>query len=309
MRNIRVGTRNSQLAVIQTKQVIRQLKQAGMNDPVTIKKIATTGDRHLNVSLPKLGGGVFFQELEQALLAEDIDFAVHSLKDITEPPPDDLVIAAIPEREDCRDAYVANDHTPFDELPEGAIIGTSSLRRSAQLLAKRPDLETKWIRGPVDSRIEQMQRGDYDAIVLAVAGLRRLGIAQDVITEYLPADTFVPALGQGALAIECRKNDRDIRDMLRLIHDPLTAKAVRAERLFLQSFQAHDQAPIAGVAQVDEHGDIVLNGAVIAYDGQTILQTTKRGASEEHIAKEAAEALIAEGAMDIIEAAERELHK
>src|SRR5699024_4859430 len=194
-----------------------------------------------------------------------IDMAVHSLKDVPVSMPEGLMIACIPEREDHRDAYIANGDIGLHNLQAGPVIGTSSLRRAAQLLAKRPDIQTKWIRGPIDARLAQLQTGDYDAIILAVAGMKRLGLDLQHITTYLPDDHFVPAMGQGALAIECRHDDTRIHKLLQSIHHAATAKAVMTERLFLHMFDEGEQAPIGGFASVKD--DVIhLRGMVISTD-------------------------------------------
>lgn len=303
MREIIIGSRKSKLALIQTNWVIDQLRKSSVQNVFTIKEISTKGDKNLNVSLPALGGGgVFLEELEHQLLQGDIDIAVHSLKDIPVKLPEGLIIASIPQREDHRDAYISKANTPFNELPQGAIIGTSSLRRAAQLLAQRPDIQTQWIRGPIDSRLKQLAEGPYDAIILAVAGIKRLGIGENVITEYLPENTYVPAVGQGALAIEARENDYEVLELLGLIHDKKTAKAVITERLFLNEFKDGDQAPIGGYAEVTSQ-NINLRGSVISLDGKIVLQATATGDKPELVAKEVADILIEQGALEVIQSA------
>ena len=299
MGEIIVGSRSSKLAMIQTERVINALKKQGVTQPIKIKDVMTEGDQNLQAPLARLGRGVFLEELEEQLLDGSIDMAVHSLKDVPVSMPEGLMIACIPEREDHRDAYIANGDIGLHNLQAGAVIGTSSLRRAAQLLAKRPDLQTKWIRGPIDSRIEQLHNGDFDAIILAVAGMKRLGIDEDLITEYLPDDHFVPAMGQGALAIECRTEDEAMREILAMIHDEEAAQAVRTERLFLQAFDEGEQAPIGGYAFVSD-GMIHLRGMVISLNGQTVLKYEASGERPEAAAQEVADVLIDQGAMKII---------
>lgn len=308
MREIIIGSRKSKLALIQTNWVIDQLRKHGVQNDFTIKEIATKGDKNLNVSLRALGGGgVFLEELELQLLQGDIDMAVHSLKDIPVNLPEGLLLASIPEREDHRDAYIAKDNISLKELPPGAVIGTSSLRRSAQLLAERPDIQTQWIRGPVDSRLQQLEDGPYDAIILAVAGIKRLGIGEHIITEYLPEYIYVPAVGQGALAVETRENDQEMLDLLAMIHDEETAKAVTTERFFLNGFEDGDQAPIGGYAKItNQH--INLRGSVISLDGKTVLQATATGSDPKLVAEEVTKKLIEQGALQIIENALKEKH-
>lgn len=289
--------------------VINELRKQHNAFSFQVKEISTKGDENLQVSLAKLGAqGVFLEELETQLLQGEVDIAVHSLKDIPVSIPDGLTIACIPKREDHRDAYISKDHISFLDLPKGAIIGTSSVRRSAQLLAKRPDIQTKWIRGPIDSRLNQMYEGNYDAIILAVAGMKRLGVGEDKITEYLPDDHFVPAMGQGALAIECRSDDEEIKQLLASIHDEDTARAVTTERLFLQAFDEGEQAPIGGYAFISE-GLIHLRGMVISLDGQIVLTYEATGENPQELAEEVANHLINQGAMTIIAEANEEIQK
>lgn len=307
MRELVVGTRGSKLALIQTHWVIQQLEQAGIPNPIRVKEIKTKGDKKLNVSLPQLGGGgVFLAEIEQELLEGTIDFAVHSLKDIPVELPEGLTVTAIPEREHPGDVLLNQTKQTLAELPEGAVIGTSSLRRAAQLLRVRPDLHTHWIRGPIDSRIEQMKEGKFDAIILAQAGLNRLNIGQDFIAEQLPVETFVPAMGQGALAIECRANDVDSRYILSKINDDATEKAVLTERIFLSCFDEGEQAPIGGYAYVRD-GHIHLHGMVIHSDGQQMVEHQAVGTEPEKVARDVAQVLIDQGALEIIEAVKQEI--
>lgn len=309
MRELVVGTRKSKLALIQTNWVIDQLKKAGVPNRISIKEIETKGDKKLNMSLPKLGGGgVFLEELERDLVNEEIDFAVHSLKDIPVELPVGLSIASIPVREDHRDALLNKEGQSLSELPGGAVIGTSSLRRAAQLLKERPDIQTRWIRGPIDSRIEQLLAGNYDAIVLAMAGLNRLEIGQHLISEVLPERNFVPAMGQGALAIECREFDTEIHDVLTKINDVNTAKAVTAERKLLDSFGEEEQAPIGAYAYVED-SIIHLHGTVIHLDGKTMVEHEASGTNAVELGREVANVLIGQGALDIITKVKQELQE
>ena len=301
MREVIVGTRKSKLALIQTNWVIEQLKKHNPKVRFQLKEIDTKGDQNLNVSLTKLGGqGVFLQELEEQLIESDIDMAVHSLKDIPIHLPEKLMIGCIPKREDHRDAYLGRNHILFHDLPKGAVIGTSSIRRAAQILALRPDLTTKWIRGPIDSRIKQLNEGEFDAIILAVAGLKRLGIHEEVITEYLPEEHFIPAPGQGALAIECRADDEELKGYLVNIQDDDSYKSIMTERLFFAAFNEGESAPIGGCAIVSD-GLICLRGMVISLDGQTIIRYEASGKDPEMLAQKVAQNLIENGAMDLIE--------
>lgn len=234
MRKIIVGSRRSKLALTQTNWFIEELKKTGAPFEFEVKEIVTKGDRILDVQLSKVGGkGLFVKEIEQALFDQEIDFAVHSMKDMPAVLPEGLVIGCIPKREDARDAFISKNHVKFMDLPEGAVVGTSSLRRSAQLLKARPDLTIKWIRGNVDTRLAKLEAGEYDAIILAAAGLKRLGWSDDVVTEYLSTDLCVPAVGQGSLGIECRADDAELLAALAKMTDQATWETAHAERAFL----------------------------------------------------------------------------
>ncbi|HLR15053.1 MAG TPA: hydroxymethylbilane synthase [Bacillota bacterium] len=299
MRTLVVGTRKSKLALIQTKWVVKQLRKAGISCPIQVKEIDTTGDRNVHVALPKLGGGIFLEELEQELLNGTIDFAVHSLKDIPNSLPAGVHIASFPEREDHRDVFLQTSGITLEKIRPGAIIGTSSLRRAAQLLRVRPDVEPRWIRGPIDVRIQQMVDGDYDAIVLAMAGLKRLSIGQEFIAEILPTETFLPAMGQGALAIECREADEEVIGILGKINSESTEKAVRTERAFAHSFHEGDRAPIGAYAYV-ENGVIHLHGMVCDQKGERVLAHKVAGEDHQTVAEETAQVLLRQGAQEII---------
>lgn len=308
MRKILVGTRGSKLALTQTEWVIDKLKKAGVKNDFELREIETKGDRILDVALAKVGGSnIFTKEIEQAMYDKEIDFAVHSMKDLPSVEPDGLVIAAIPEREDPRDAYIAKDHVALNDLPAGAIVGTSSLRRAAQILAVRPDLKTKWIRGAIDARLRKLKEEDYDAIILAVAGLKRLGL-DDAITEYLPVDTFIPSVGQGALSIECRSDDNELQKILTNIDDNSARKTVTAERKFLDLLQGDDQFPLGAYAYI-ENGEIVLQATVLNTEGNTELKWCARGTDPIVVGTEAADQLIKQGAKDILATVKEKLDK
>ncbi|MFS0751293.1 hydroxymethylbilane synthase [Oceanobacillus sp. 1P07AA] len=307
MRKIIVGTRKSNLALTQTEWVIDQLKKAGVKNEFEIKKIVTKGDKILDVTLSKVGGkGLFVKEIEKAMYDKEIDFAVHSMKDMPAAIPEGLTISSIPEREDHRDAYLAKDNILLQDLPEGAIVGTSSLRRGAQILAERPDLTIKWIRGNIETRIRKLQEEDYDAIILAVSGLKRVGLSEELITEYLEPEVCVPAVGQGALAIESREDDKELTNIVEKIHDAYTAKTVSAERTFLNLLEGGCQVPIGGYAYLD--GDeVVLTALVGTPDGTTILKETVRGTEPTEVGKKAAELLINQGAKEIVDRVKEEM--
>ncbi|MFC2948498.1 hydroxymethylbilane synthase [Virgibacillus sediminis] len=307
MRKIIVGSRRSNLALTQTEWVIDQLKKAGVENEFEIRKIVTKGDKILDVTLSKVGGkGLFVKEIEQAMYDGEIDFAVHSMKDMPSEMPDGLKISSIPVREDHRDAYIAVDNVPLKELPAGAIVGTSSLRRAAQVLAERPDVSIKWIRGNIETRLRKLQEEDYDAIILAVSGLKRVGLSEELITEYLEPDVCVPAVGQGALAIESREDDDELDELLAKINDDYTTTTVTAERTFLHLLEGGCQVPIGGYAYLEKE-EIVLTALVGTPDGKTILKETVRGSDPREVGKEAADKLISQGAKDIVDQVKEEL--
>ncbi|WP_342042584.1 hydroxymethylbilane synthase [Bacillus sp. OTU2372] len=308
MRKIIVGSRRSKLALTQTNWVIDQLKKLNPNFEFEVKEIVTKGDKIQDVTLSKVGGkGLFVKEIEQAMIDKEIDMAVHSMKDMPAVLPEGLTIGCIPFREDHRDALISKGHVKLNDLKPGAIIGTSSLRRSSQLLAQRPDLEIKWIRGNVDTRLEKLESGEYDAIILAAAGLSRLGWAKEVVTEFIDADICVPAVGQGALSIECREDDKELLELFEKFTCKKTEKAVRAERAFLHKMEGGCQVPIAGFAQVNENDEVVLNVLVGSPEGQEIFREELRGQNPEELGNQAADLLIKKGAKDLIDRVKREL--
>ena len=307
MRKIIVGSRKSKLALTQTNWFINELKEAGVPFEFEIKEIVTKGDRILDVQLSKVGGkGLFVKEIEQALYDKEIDFAVHSMKDMPAVLPEGLVIGCIPPREDARDAFISKGHVKFADLPKGAVVGTSSLRRSAQLLAVRPDLEIKWIRGNVDTRLAKLQTEDYDAIILAAAGLKRLGWSDDVVTEYLETDICLPAVAQGSLGIECRADDAELLAELTKLTNQATWISANAERSFLAAMDGGCQVPIAGYATVS--GDeITLTGMVAAPDASVIFKETLTGTDADALGKAVAAKLTEQGAFDLIQNVKAEL--
>ena len=308
MRKIIVGSRRSKLALTQTNWVIDQLEKIDPRYEFEVHEIVTKGDKIVDVTLSKVGGkGLFVKEIEQAMLNKEIDLAVHSMKDMPAVLPEGLTIGCIPFREDHRDALISKGHVKLMDLKPGAIVGTSSLRRSAQLLAKRPDLEIKWIRGNVDTRLAKLETDEYDAIILAAAGLSRLGWASDVVTEFLDADVCIPAVGQGALSIECREDDKELLELLDQFTCQKTERAVRAERAFLQKMEGSCQVPIAGFARVEDNDEIVLNVLVASPEGQEIFKEELRGQNPEELGVQAADLLTQKGAKDLIDRVLREL--
>lgn len=311
-RIIVVGTRQSALALTQTGQVIDQLKALcaahKLDYQFEIRKIVTKGDRILDVTLSKVGGkGLFVKEIEQALFDGEIDLAVHSMKDMPYELPEGLVNGAIPKRVDPRDCLISKDGLSLEQLPQGAKVGTSSLRRACQLKRARPDLQIESIRGNIDSRIRKLDTEGFHAIVLAAAGLHRMGW-EDKISSYLPENVSVPAVGQGALGIECRGNDKQVLELLALLNDPNSALTVRAERSFLGALNGGCQIPIGAyaalVGKVDGGGQpaeqIELTGIVGLPDGSVLLKETLQGNNPEELGIALADALKAQGAERIL---------
>lgn len=308
MRKIIVGSRRSKLALTQTNWVIDQLKSFGLPYEFEVKEIVTKGDRILDVTLSKVGGkGLFVKEIEQAMLDGEIDMAVHSMKDMPGVLPDGLTIGCVPKREDYRDVLISKDHKKLSELPKGAVIGTSSLRRSAQLLIERPDIEIKWIRGNIDTRLEKLKTEDYDAIILAAAGLSRMGWSKDVVTEFLDPEICLPAVGQGALAIECREDDQELLDLLAKFTDAATQIAVTAERTFLTKMEGGCQVPIAGFAKVNEHKEITFTGLIASPDGTEIYKQQLTGKDPIVIGEDVSTILTEQGAKSLIDRVKAEL--
>lgn len=301
MRKIIVGSRRSKLALTQTNWFINELKAAGAPFEFEVKEIVTKGDQILDVQLSKVGGkGLFVKEIEQALYDKEIDFAVHSMKDMPAVLPEGLVIGCIPPREDARDAFISKGHVKFADLPAGAVVGTSSLRRSAQLLTVRPDLEIKWIRGNVDTRLAKLETEEYDAIILAAAGLKRLGWSDDVVTEFLSIEDCLPAVAQGSLGIECRKDDEELLTELSKLTDGATWQEAHAERAFLAAMDGGCQVPIAGYAKTNGE-QITLTGLVAAPNASVIYKETVVGSDAETVGKELAAILTEQGAFDLIQ--------
>ncbi|MGM7720947.1 hydroxymethylbilane synthase [Metabacillus sp. Hm71] len=308
MRKIIVGSRRSKLALTQTNWVINQLKSFGLPFEFEVKEIVTKGDKILDVTLSKVGGkGLFVKEIEQAMLSGEIDMAVHSMKDMPGVLPEGLTVGCVPKREDHRDVLISKDHKKLADLPKGSIIGTSSLRRSAQLLIERPDLEIKWIRGNIDTRLEKLKTEEYDAIILAAAGLARMGWSKEVVTEFLEPDICLPAVGQGALAIECREDDDEILDLLANLTDKATRLAVTAERTFLAKMEGGCQVPIAGFASVSEDDEITFTGLIASPDGKEIYKQQATGDDPVKVGENVSAALTKQGAKALIDRVKEEL--
>jgi hydroxymethylbilane synthase len=300
-RQLRIGTRASQLALWQANWVKSELEKRYPAMDVTLTKIKTMGDRILDVPLAQVGGkGLFVKEIEEAMLRGEIDIAVHSMKDVPTEFPDGLGLYCITEREDPRDAVVSRA-IPFARLPHGARIGTSALRRQAQLLSARPDLEMVTIRGNVETRIRKLDDENLDAVILAAAGLKRLGLT-DRVTEYLDVEFSIPAIGQGALGIECRLDDPAVTETIAFFDHPATSHAVRAERALLRRCQGGCQVPIAAHATV-QGSELRLVGFIAAVDGRESVRGEISGPLErcEKLGEELADRLLSRGGRAILE--------
>lgn len=278
---LRIGTRGSQLALWQANWVKSQLEKRYPGLEVTLTKIKTTGDKILDVPLAQVGGkGLFVKEIEEAMLSGGIDVAVHSMKDVPTIFPEELALRCITEREDPRDVVILKPgFASFRDLPQGARIGTSSLRRKAQLLHLRPDFHMIDIRGNVETRIRKLTDEDLDAVVLAAAGMKRLGFAGQ-ISEYLPPEISLPAIGQGALGLESRIDDAQTNDLIDFFNHPETAHAVTAERALLRRLEGGCQVPIAAFGRVDGQS-LKLVGVVASVDGRELLKKSVEGPAAE----------------------------
>ena len=275
-----IGTRSSKLALWQANYIAGCIRTEYPEIEVILLHIMTTGDKILDVPLAKIGGkGLFTKEIENAMLAGEIDVAVHSLKDMPTELPPDLMLAAITERADPGDALISPQYRTIDNLPQGAKVGTSSLRRKAQLLKYRPDLRISDLRGNLDTRLKKMDTEGLDAIILAVAGLKRLGW-QDLITQILPYNICLPAVGQGALALEARTNDLDVRTMLEFLNHPETRWAVEAERAYLTEVEGGCQIPIGVYGYIKEEL-LTLEAVILSLDGTREIRQTISGAPSE----------------------------
>jgi hydroxymethylbilane synthase len=296
---IRIGTRGSELARRQADWIRRRLVSSNAGIACEILPFTTTGDRILDRPLPEIGGkGLFTEELEHALLEGAIDLAVHSLKDLPVDNPPGLTLGAVAEREDPRDALVSALYKTLDELPRGARVGTSSLRRGAQLLAIRPDLALLPLRGNVGTRVEKAMAGDYEAVVLAAAGLLRLGRAA-AISSYFRFDEMLPAPGQGALAVQCRKDDEAALRLLAGVEHGATRAAVAAERAFLKGLGGGCSAPIAALGRL-EGDSLELEGLVAAGDGSKLIRARGRGGDPEELGRRLADEAMAKGAGELL---------
>lgn len=304
-RTIRIGSRKSQLALVQTHWVQAELSKAFPDITFEVRTMESKGDKILDVALSKIGDkGLFTQELEDEMLSGETDFAVHSLKDLPTVLPEGLMLGCVTEREDPADALVVHEKhkdKQLNTLPQGAVIGTSSLRRLAQLRHHFPHFEFKDIRGNVNTRLRKLDEGEYDAIVLAAAGLNRLEMG-DRIHQILPPDISLHAVGQGALGIECRSGDEDILAVLKVLEHGPTAQRCYAERAFLRELEGGCQVPI-GVNTTIEGDTLTLKGIVASLDGQQIVKDVVIGApvDAKDIGKELAKRLRDQGAQEILD--------
>ena len=296
-----IGTRASKLALWQAEYVKRRLEEKYPELSVALKKMTTKGDRILDAPLAKIGGkGLFTKELEDAMLEGEVDIAVHSLKDMPTEVPSGLIISAITKRFDVGDAIVSSKYEALADLPKGAKVGTSSLRRKAQLLHERPDLDIHDLRGNVGTRLDKLESENFDAVILAVAGLKRLGFG-DRITEVIGQKIMLPAVGQGALAIETREDDKAVRARIDFLNDPSTVTAAKAERAFLSRVQGGCQVPV-GVYATEVKTVLHVEAVIASLDGMRLYRAGIDGAREEaeHLGIKLAEKLLDDGGRAIL---------
>jgi hydroxymethylbilane synthase len=298
MAALRIGSRGSQLALWQANHIASLLKANGHH--VEIEIIRTTGDKIADIALSQVGTkGMFTKEIEEALAEGRVHLAVHSLKDLPTEVTPGFELAAITRREDPRDVLLSRDHRGLNQLPQGARVGTSSLRRQAQLRALRPDLEIHPLRGNVDTRLRKLESGEFDAIILAAAGLRRLG-RTELVREFIPAEIMCPAAGQGALGIEVREGDGETRQHLLFLDDAAARSATTCERALLHRLGGGCQVPIGALAEV--RGEHLHLTAVVAHpDGSQVLREAQSDTNSENLAASVAKALLARGAEAILQ--------
>ena len=303
MQTLKIATRQSPLALWQAEHIRARLQELYPDLEVELVKFVTQGDKILDTPLAKIGGkGLFVKELEAALLDGRADLAVHSMKDVPMHLPEGLCLPVICEREDPFDAFVSNHFVHFDDLPQGARVGTSSLRRKCQILKQRPDLTIIDLRGNVGTRLSKLDEGQYDAIILASAGLKRLGL-ESRIRHSLAPEISLPAVGQGALGLECRTNDQTVLDLIRPLLDEKTWHCVRTERAFNAYLEGGCQVPIAGYATLDGN-QISIEGRVGSVDGQTLLCAQQSDHTEhaEQLGIRLAQQLLQQGAGELLSA-------
>ncbi len=272
-----LATRKSKLALAQSRWVKSRIQDAWPGVSVRLLEVTTKGDKILDVPLAKVGGkGLFVKEIEEAMLDGRADMAVHSLKDVPTEIPSGLEVSIFPKREDFRDAFISNSYAAVHDLPQGAAVGTSSLRRMAQLKRLRPDLRIESLRGNLDTRLKKLDQGDFDAIILACAGLKRLGLAQR-ISSFIPVEEMLPAIGQGCLGIEFRSSDEETREILSSLHHEDTAVCVNCERAFLERLEGGCQVPIGALAELSSEGTLSVTGLVADEKGERVIKKRLKG--------------------------------
>ncbi|WP_457640054.1 hydroxymethylbilane synthase [Persephonella sp.] len=299
---IRIGTRKSKLALWQANYVASRLKEHFPQLEVELVKITTKGDKILDVPLAKVGGkGLFVKEIEEAMLRGEIDIAVHSLKDVPTYFPEGLGLVAITEREDPRDAFLSVKYSSIEDMPEGAVLGTSSLRRKAQILQKRKDIKIEDLRGNVDTRIRKLEEGQYDGIILAYAGLKRLEL-QDKVKKVFDTDYMIPAVAQGFLGIEARLNDRQTIEIVSVLNHRESEIRARAERAFLKTLEGGCQVPLAGYAEII-NGKLKITGFVSDLEGVRVFRDIIEGSTDapEELGEKLANRLLEMGAREVLE--------
>jgi len=299
---LRIGTRGSKLALTQSEWIKKKIETKHPEVRVELLRIKTKGDKIPDSPLSKVGGkGLFVKEIEEALLDNRIDLAVHSIKDVPAELPDGLHLPVFPEREDPRDAFISKDNAGIHDLPKGVSVGTGSLRRSSQLLNLRPDLQVVPLRGNVDTRLGRLESGDLHGIILAAAGLNRLGLSRR-ISQYLSTDNFLPAIGQGSLGLEIRQDDEKVYNLLEFLNHKDTETTVRAERAFLKELEGGCQVPIAAFGTLDKD-NLTLKGLVAELDGSRILKYEMNGPPDdpEETGIALAEKLLEAGAREILD--------
>ena len=278
MKKIRVGTRGSNLALVQANWVSDRLKSLYPDMSVAVVPIRTRGDRMQNISLVEIGGkGIFVKEIEETLLRGDIDIAVHSMKDVPVDLPDGLIIGAIPEREDPRDVLISREGTKMEGLSKGARLGTGSLRRGMQIKRLMPDIEIVPVRGNIDTRIKKIVTENLDGIIVAAAGMKRMGRGRE-ISQYIPIEVMMPSAGQGVLGIEMRESDRETKALIAPLNHLDTVVEISAERAFLRRLGGGCQVPIAGIARKSGN-NLVIKGLVGSIDGRVMIMDEVRGDS------------------------------
>ncbi|KTD79337.1 hydroxymethylbilane synthase [Legionella waltersii] len=301
-KTVRIATRQSPLALWQANFVKQLLLEQFPSMNIELLPMVTSGDKFLKDKLLEKGGkGLFVKELEEALLDKRADLAVHSTKDMPAELPDGLCLAAICERHNPFDAFVSNNHLSLNALPSNAIIGTSSLRRQSQLLAHRPDLQIKTLRGNINTRLSKLDNGEYDAIILAAAGLERMGFNQRV-TEILSDNLMLPACGQGALCIETRENDSEINQIINPLNDPITSICVNAERQVNALLGGNCHVPLAVFCTQSSSDSLLLRAKILSQDGAKVIYDKQEGGlnNVDELAKKCTEALLSQGAKMIL---------